>query len=370
MKFIKWLISMSLLICLIGCKSNKHYHYYNTVFSGPFDTVIYYNAYTHSEAKFNEQVSLLKETFTTLDHLFDRYTSYEGINNIKTINDMAGIEAVSVDPIIIDLLDKAMNEYSKISNKVNVALGSVLDLWHEARVNATLNSENVLVGKVPATNDLVEASKYCDASKVIIDKENNTVYLEDPKMKLDVGAIAKGYAVEYVKKVLIENGAESFIISAGGNVASYGTRKVKSNKMTQLPRSENEFTTGINSPKNGAYSNYGDIVAVVVANNQSIVTSGDYERYFIDSEGKTYSHLIDPVTLQPATNFRSVTIICEDSGLADYLSTALFLYDYTLGRALIDELEGVEAIWLMNDGTIIHTDGLVEGDNFYSVIKS
>ncbi len=158
------------------------------------------------------------------------------------------------------------------------------------------------------------------------------------------------------------------MLSAGGNVASYGERKIESEGNSYLERSKTEFNVGITSPKNGAYTNTGDIVAMVIAENNSIVTSGDYERYFTDEEGNVYCHLIDPSTLYPVTYFRSVSIITEDSFYADFISTAVFLMDYESGRAFVESLDGVEAIWLLNDGTLVATDGLVSGDNFYSLI--
>ena len=106
-----------------------------------------------------------------------------------------------------------------------------------------------------------------------------------------------------------------------------------------------------------------------IPEDTSIVTSGDYERYFLDQDGNRYSHLIDGTTLYPAGYFRSVTVITEDSGYADFLSTALFLMDEESGYEFVNGLEDVEAIWLLNDGTIIHTDGLVDGDNYYCLMK-
>ena len=94
------------------------------------------------------------------------------------------------------------------------------------------------------------------------------------------------------------------------------------------------------------------------------MTSGDYQRNFVGTDGKVYNHLIDPDTLYPATYFRSVSIVTEDSGYADFLSSVLFLTPFEEGKAFVESLEGVEAIWLLNDGTV-DIVGLVEGDNFY-----
>lgn len=359
MKFLKVLLVLVFSLQIAGCQSNPEYEYLSDSFTGPFDTIIEYKAYVKSEDEFNTQMKLIKEELTKLDQLFDKYTSYEGINNIKTINDNAGIKPVEVDPIIVNMISSSIKDYNEIEKKVNIAMGSVLSLWHDARENAVNG-----IGTVPSTSQLEEAKQHIDINNIVVDENANTVYITDAKTSIDVGATAKGYAIEYVKDELIESGVEAFILSGGGNVATYGIRAIEATGNEALPRSKNEFLVGIESPKDGAYSD-GQYPAMVIANNVSIVTSGDYQRNFKDKDGNVYSHLIDPDTAYPATYFRSVTIITEDSGYADFLSSTLFLMPYEQGKELIERLENVEAIWLMNDGTINYTDGLVEGDNFH-----
>lgn len=367
-KIISFLLTISLtLTMLCGCESKVQYEYFNEVYSGPFDTVIYFNAYAKDREEFDQYYDILKENFSYLDQIFDRYTSYRNVNNIKTINDQAGKKAVKVDPIVIDLITTWMNEYNDVSGKVNIALGPLLELWHNAREDAK-NTEKGPIGVPPSTEELEEAMQYCNIEDIVVDTENNTVFLKDPHSSIDVGAIAKGYAVEYTKDKLIEAGAESFLISAGGNVAGHGIRKAKANGNENVPRSKDEFLVGINSPRNGAYEAYDSIVAVALATDISIVTSGDYERYFLDEEGNYYSHLIDGATMYPAQYFRSVTVFTEDSGYADFLSTTLFLMDWQEGMELVNSLDGVEGLWLLNDGTYKTTDGLVSGENFYSFL--
>lgn len=358
MKVFKILMALILTFQISGCKSKPDYQYLKSSFTGPFDTITQYIAYVKDEEEFNEQLTLIKEEFTKLDQLFDKYTGYVGINNIKTINENAGIQPVKVDPVIIELIESSINNYHTVSNKVNIALGSVLELWHDSRENA-ING----IGVPPKKSALEQANQYTNINNIMIDKENSTVFITDASTKLDVGSTAKGFAVEIVKDKLIEHGAESFLLSAGGNVAGHGMRKLDAKGNENLERSKKEFLLGIESPKSGAYGD--SYPAYIICTDLSVVTSGDYQRNFIDENGKVYHHLVDPETLYPATYFRSVSIITEDSGYADFLSSTLFLTDYEAGKELVESLEGVEAIWLLNDGTVAYSSGLVEGDNFY-----
>lgn len=355
---LKLLLVFAIVSSLVGCSQSSRYEYLKDSFIGPFDTVIEYMSYVKNEDDFNGQMKIIKEELTRLDHLFDKYTSYEGINNIKTINDNAGIKPVKVDLEIIDMISSSVDGYHNISNKVNITMGAVLSLWHTSRDNAVDN-----IGIVPSTSQLEEARTTININNIEIDQEASTIYITNSKTSIDVGATAKGYAIEYVKQKLIENGAEAFIISGGGNIASHGTRKLDATGNDSLPRSKDEFLVGIETPRNGAYTD--SYPALVIATDVAIVTSGDYQRYFYDKDGNVYNHLIDPDTLYPTNYFRSVTVITKDSKTADFLSTALFLVPYETGRAMVDSLDDVEAIWLMNDGSVLFTEGLIEGDNIY-----
>ena len=165
-----------------------------------------------------------------------------------------------------------------------------------------------------------------------------------------MGAVAKGYATELIGEELRASGLETALISAGGNVKIIGS----------APEAErNSFGIGLQNPEaitgdSAAEDNMKDII---YTNDTSVVTSGDYQRYYIVN-GKHYHHLIDPDTLMPADHFRSVTIVTKDSGLADFLSTTAFCLPYEKGRALIESLDGVEAYWILEDGSTAFTDGL------------
>ena len=358
-------------MCVSGCTSQDEYHYYSANIVGPFDTITTYLSYAKSEDEFNEQKALIDERLTYYDQLFDRYSSYSDVNNIKTINDNAGIQSVKVDSVIIDLLKVSIERSQTISDKVNIAFGSVIEIWHNYREAAENNGG---VGTVPSLDELKQAAKHVDLSAIVIDEEKSTVYISDKEASIDLGATAKGYAIELVKDELIAMGVDNFLLSGGGNVASYGERKMIKEGTFYLDECANKFCVGIQSQQSGNFSRSEDDPAynneaILVVSGESIVTSGDYQRFYEDMNGIKYHHLIDPDTLYPAVNFRSVSIITEDSGLADFLSSAVFLMDYESGLKLINSLEGVEAIWLLEDGKIRYSDGLTDGKDFYVIDK-
>jgi thiamine biosynthesis lipoprotein len=305
------------------------------------------------------------------DQLFDRYTSYKDVNNVKTINDNAGKKAVQVDQELIDLLELSIERNQKISSKVNIAFGSVIDIWHTYREQAESNNG---VGKVPSLKTLKKANQHTNIESIKIDKKKKTVYISDEDVSIDLGATAKGYAIELVKQGLIDQGVDNFLLSGGGNVASYGERKITKEGDFYLEDCQNKYCVGIQSPQDGNFShsetdeNY-ENEAILVVQGQSIVTSGDYQRFYTDENGVRYHHLIDPDTLYPAVYFRSVSIITEDSGYADFLSSAVFLMDYEDGLELINSLDGVEAIWLLENGKIRYSQGLKDGQDFYVIDK-
>lgn len=162
----------------------------------------------------------MKQLFLHYNALFDVYNDYDGLNNIKTINDNAGIEPVSVDPEIIELLKTAKEFYDLSNGEFDVTMGAVLKIWHTYREEGiALNNEGQL-GKVPPLAEL-ESAKACTGwDKVEIDEIAGTVYLNQGCASLDVGGIAKGFAAGKVQQKLIEAGLVHGTVDAGGNICT------------------------------------------------------------------------------------------------------------------------------------------------------
>ena len=189
---------------------------------------------------------------------------------------------------------------------------------------------------------LQEASKHTDIEDLIIDTENNTVFLADPEMSLDVGAIAKGYAVEQIAKHLESKGITGYILNVGGNVRTIGMADKEKWKVG-IENSDIE-------DKENPYIEY------LKLSGESVVTSGSYQRFYV-VDGKEYHHIIDPQTLMPGKKYLSVSVVTDDSGLGDAMSTALFIMDYEEGKKLVESTNDVEAMWVLQDGTQLYSSG-------------
>ncbi len=299
-----------------------------------FDTVTTIIGYGDSQEEVTKKTDVLMEELKRYHKLYDIYNSYDGINNLKTINDNAGIAPVKVDKEIIDLLKFSINLYDKTEGQTNIALGSVLKIWHNYR-NAGIN--NPSTAALPPMTDLETASQHCDIHNIIIDEEASTVYLNDPEMSLDVGSIGKGYAVQKVSEYARELGYNNMVISVGGNISVIGPKT-----------DESLWKFGIQNPD--LKSEQASIQSVSLVDT-CLVTSGDYQRYYT-VDGIDYCHIIDPDTLMPANYCKSVTVITPDSGEADALSTAVFCMPFEEGLVFINSIDNVEAMWVLEDGSI------------------
>ncbi len=301
-----------LLLSLCGCGSSLSR--YESIYTDLFDTDCTFTAYCSSDEEFEEVSAAVYNELSRLDALFDIYDGGEG--SLKELNDTGILE--NADEDIINLLELGINFYQLSNGKLNIAMGSVLSLWHDARET----------GILPDGEALTEASNHCNITCLMID--GDTVTLGDPDMSIDVGSIAKGYAADIVAEIAESYGLTSFALDLGGNVKTAGEKPT------------GKWVIGIQDPDGG-------ILKTVEVADLSVVTSGDYERYTV-IDGVSYSHIIDPDTLYPAEYYRSVTVICESSSLGDALSTSLFCMSVEDGKELASEM-GVEVLWVFADGS-------------------
>ncbi len=328
-------VLLLLALALTGCAPAEAEgpKQYTATFLDLFDTVTSIVGKAESQEEFQATAQAIHDELLEYHQLFDIYNDYEGLNNLKTINDQAGQAPVAVDQTIIDLLLDCRDYYDLTGGKVNAAMGSVLQLWHEAREDGINDPANAYL---PDAAALEAASGHCDISALVIDEAAGTAFLSDPEARLDVGAVAKGWAAQRIA----EAAPEGLLISVGGNVCATGPKE----------ESGTPWVVGVQDPKGG--DNYLHTLNIT---SGSVVTSGDYQRAY-QVDGQLYHHIIDPETLYPSTYWSSVTILCADSGLADALSTALFLLPQAEGQQLLDACQA-EAMWVSPEGDITYSPG-------------
>ncbi len=305
-----------------------------------FDTVTTISGYAESQEDFDRVANGVLEELKEYHRLFTVYHRFEGLENLCTVNELVEGQhrTVTVDRRIIDMLLYAKEMHALTDGRINIAMGSVLSIWHDYRSEGI---DDPVSAKLPPMDKLKEAAEHTDINKLVIDEQNCTVTITDPQMRLDVGAIAKGYAVEMVAQGLESRGITGYVLNVGGNVRTVGA------KPDGTP-----WTVGLENP----FDVGEDYLCYLGLAGQSLVTSGSYQRYYLVN-GKRYHHIIHPDTLMPAEGFTSVSVLTQHSGQADALSTALFCMTLEQGMALVASLPETEAQWVLPDGTRHTTDG-------------
>jgi len=346
-KTTKWLpLLLLVMILLSACNTTPTLKRYNYTFTGAFDTAFQIIAYTENEAKFNEMASYIETRMQELHRLYDKYNDYDGITNLKKVNDYAAGAPMPVEKPLFDLLSFAKEMNAQTSGKTNIAFGAVLKIWSQYREEGIDDPDSA---SLPPREILEKAAEHTNIDDLILDAEKRTVYFQDTQLSLDVGAVAKGYATELVSHELIEKGYNSFIISSGGNIRTVGQ---------PYEKDRSKWGVGLQDPNRYVFEDERTLDTVYV-NDMSVVSSGDYQRYYYVGDERIH-HLIDPSTLFPANYYRAVNIIFVDSGKADFYSTEVFLLPYEEGRAFAEATPGLEAQWIFPDGHIEMTDGFAK----------
>lgn len=314
-------------------KSKTFYGYFGTADTC---TLICYS--DDSDEIFEKRCKEVENLVVRYHKLSDIYHKYKDINNLKTLNDSAGGDAVVIDPELFDMLEYAKKMYYLTNGDVNIAMGAVLSIWHEYR-NSGFGTE------LPPMDALTAAAEHCDIESLVLDRENMTARLTDPKSSVDVGAIAKGYATERAAELLESMGADGYALSFSGNIRTVGKHP-----------DDGLWDIKIRNPLPDATGYATELKLEECA----VVTSGGYENFY-EVDGVRYHHIINKDTLMPADFFASVSVIHKDSGFADCMSTALFNMSYEDGLSLIkraaDEGYGeLTVIWITLDGEIIKSN--------------
>ena len=322
---------------------NQDLEKYSGVFYDYFDTVTEFIFYAKDEEEFEKYQEILEENLSRYHKLYNTYDDFEGVNNAKTINENAGKEAVEVDPEIIELLEYSEYIYDISDGKINYALGNLIGLWHDYREEGLENPKETAI---PSEKELKEAASYSDPSKIEINKEKNTVYIKDPNIQLDIGAVGKGYGIQKIAEKLEDAGLSQGILSVGGDDVVIGKNPA---------REDGLWNIAIVNPNKDSEDQYASVIGL---EDTTVVTSGDYQRFY-EVDGEIYHHIIDSDTNYPSKYFRSVSVVHPDTALSDALSTYLFTIDLEAGKKVAEEFDA-DVMWIDYDNNIYKTEGYEE----------
>ena len=256
-------------------------------------------------------------------------------SDVVRINSSAGKEWVKVSPETIEVIKKAQ-EISELSGGgFDITVGPLTQLWRIARER----------GIPPSAEEIKQKLDLVNFKNVMIDQEGK-VLLKKRGMAIDLGGIAKGYAVDRAFELLKSLGYRNLIVNAGGDLRVGGLK------------SDQPWSIGIQDPRSPE-----KIMAKVSMSNTAIATSGDYEKYFM-YQGKRYHHIFNPRDGLSAEGCQSVTILCKEEMTADALATAVFVLGPEKGYSLCQKLEGVDCLIVDKDGKIILSPGLKDRISF------
>lgn len=314
------LVTASVLILSTGCSSlsKEPLSYSGTA----FDTVINIQIFDSDDQQLIENCKAMCQDY---ESKFSRTIETSEISQINA----AGGAPVEVSDDTIDIIKEGIY-YGDMSNGAfDITIGALNSLWD-------FNGDNP---SVPSSDSISAAVQHINYKNISI--KDNTVQLLDPEAKIDLGGIAKGYIADRLKDYLVQEGVNHALINLGGNILAVG-RKLD----------ESDFNIGIQNP----FDKDGEPITTVKLNDQSVVTSGNYQRYF-EINDKIYHHILDPKTGYPTENgLNSVTIITDSSLTADALSTTCFVLGPESGMKLINQLDHVDAVFIDSNNEITYSE--------------
>ena len=326
MRIIRFITALALCLLLASCSVQQ-----KTLTGHAFalDTIVELKIYSYSSKGSDRLIQGAFDRLTALENLLSLHVAGSDIDNL---NRSAGIAPVIVSDVTYGVLEDSIR-FSRLTDGLfDVTAGPLIDLW-------AIDPPD---GHYPTQNELDATLPLIDYQKILF-FGGNAVQLQDAGMTVNLGAIAKGTIADEIKAYLLSQGVTSALINLGGNVLTIGSKP-----------DGTSFVIGIQDPN----SPRGSYLLRIHIDDTSVVSSGDYERFF-EYEGETYHHILNPKTGFPAkTNIKQVTIVTAESQTADGLSTSVLLLGVQKGIRLIESLDGVEAIFITKDHSIYFTPGL------------
>jgi thiamine biosynthesis lipoprotein len=259
-------------------------------------------------------------------------TTFKEDSQTNQINKFAGTQPVKVDKEVFDLIARSIKISELTQGAFDITYGSIdKKLW---------NFDKTMT-KLPDISEAKKLVRLINYKNIILNADQNTVFLKESGMRIGFGGIGKGYAADCAKKILQNNGVLSGIVNASGDLTVWGTQ----------PNSK-PWTIGVANPNHAQ-----DFFSTIQITNTSIATSGNYEKYIM-IDGKKYSHTINPKTGMPISGIKSVTVITPNAELADALATPIGVMGIDVGLKMVNQLKYVECIIIDDFDKIYVSDNI------------
>ena len=321
------LVAAATVLCLAGSAEAGERKVVRT--ASAMGTVVQITFWTDDEPAAAKAAAAVFAEFDRLDALM---TTWTDDSDVSKINAAAGKKAVAVSEETFTVIQRAV-EVSRLSKGVfDITVGVYAGLWKFDEDND---------GTIPAAAEVEKRRKLVGWKHIVLDKKKRTVKLKKKGMKITLGGIGKGYAVDRAAKLLWDAGFVDFILQAGGDMFVSGKKDAA------------KWVVGIRDPR----GDRADTFAVAPIENHSFSTSGDYER-FVLKDGVRYHHILDPRTGRPAMATRSVTVMAKDAFTADAWSKVLFILGAEEAMKLVEKLDDFEAVFVTADNQVVVSSGL------------
>ncbi|MBR9855326.1 MAG: FAD:protein FMN transferase [Algicola sp.] len=286
----------------------------------------------------NEEIGYINihEAVSEIERIEKIISSWDKDSQTSLINKNAGVKPVKVSKELFDIIERSIKISELTDGAFDITYASMDHIW---KFDGTMD-------KVPTKTEIKNSVSKVGYKKIVLDAENETVFLSEKGMRIGFGAIGKGYAADKAKELLVSKDVKGGIINASGDLTTWGT-KVTGEK----------WLVGIANPlsKDKVFS----WLPVI---ESSVATSGNYEKYIV-LNGEKYSHIIDPRTGYPTRGVNSVSIFAKQAELSDALATAVFILGRDVGLHMINQIDGVEAVVVDSENKVHRSSGIVFDTN-------
>ncbi|HCJ66105.1 MAG TPA: hypothetical protein DHV62_01950 [Elusimicrobia bacterium] len=332
MKMKRFLLSTlySLLFALlIGCAQEQVYKKERKLMGTTAEITLYGE---------NNQTAV-EQAFKAMEEIEKIASEYRKDSQLSKINRYAGTKKVKVDPRLYEMIEKSVY-YSKLSDGAfDITVGPLIQLW---RIKEKMQKSN---STLPSEKEIKQKLKLVSYQEISLNRKEKSVYLKKKGMKIGLGAVAKGYAVDEAVKSLKVKGVKTALVRLGGEIRVLGERKKPWKIGIQHPREKD-----------------GILGVVELRDGEAVSTSGDYEQYFLKNDVR-YHHIFNPKTGKPAWECQAVTIVASKGIDADIFSTTVFVLGPDKGMELIEKLPDIEGLIVKNDGEVIFSSGMEFSQN-------